>query len=226
LATKSVEERLDSLETQNKELRFDNERLQAVIEIQNLMGRYEYLHTAMQHRKIAELFAKKSPEVSAEMAGLGNWIGAEGIDKLFCGMFYLIEEDPRGKMFMHTLTTPVIEVAGDGKTAKGIWLSPGQETAPDRKTGRFQAAWAWCSYECDFIKEDGRWKFLHFRLNPILYAPYEKSWVEVPYNPPEFGAHLPDKVKPTKPNNNWPAWSPTVSPTDKRLPPEPYETLK
>ena len=41
-------------------------------------------------------------------------------------------KDPRPLMecSVHTLVTDVIEVAADGKTARGIWISPGTETAP------------------------------------------------------------------------------------------------
>ena len=35
-----------------------------------------------------------------------------------------------GEFAMHTSTTPVIEVARDGKTAKGIWYSPGMGLTP------------------------------------------------------------------------------------------------
>lgn len=30
-----------------------------------------------------------------------------------------------GILPVHSLTTPVIEVAADGKTARGVWISPG-----------------------------------------------------------------------------------------------------
>ena len=49
----------------------------------------------------------------------------------------------KGGMMMHAMDTAVIEVAKDGKTAKGVWLSPGHESCyipdfskfPDWKKG-------------------------------------------------------------------------------------------
>jgi hypothetical protein len=48
----------------------------------------------------------------------------------------------------HCLTSPVIQVAKDGKTAKAIWFSPGVEGNQ----------WAYGKYAIDFVKEDGQWK--------------------------------------------------------------------
>ena len=65
-----------------------------------------------------------------------------------------------------------VEVAKDGKTAKGVWLSPGHESCyipdfskfPDWKKGdplpenleiMSSCEWAWSKYYVDFIKEDG-----------------------------------------------------------------------
>jgi hypothetical protein len=57
-------------------------------------------------------------------------------------------------MIMHTLTTPIIEVAGDGKTAKGMWYSPGQVTEVGQD-GKPMAMWMWEKYGADFER---RWQ--------------------------------------------------------------------
>ena len=64
-------------------------------------------------------------------------------------------------MFLHPTTTPYIEVAGDGKTAKGVWISPGIITGKVGATGTLKAIWAWGSMGVDFVKEDGQWRFCH-----------------------------------------------------------------
>ncbi len=51
----------------------------------------------------------------------------------------------------HILTSAVIEVADDGKTAKAVWYSPGivsEGSAPNWMT-----AWIYELYACDFVKE-------------------------------------------------------------------------
>ena len=80
-----------------------------------------------------------------------------------------------GWMKMHTLCTPYIIVAGDGKTAKGTWESPGFATMI--REGRLQAVWMWERFAADFIKEDGEWKIWHLNALSQFNTPYEKSWV-------------------------------------------------
>lgn len=223
----TMEQKVDLLIRQNEELKFELERAKAVNEIQNLMSTYQYYHTAMRHDLVAELFSKNE-NVCCYMSGLGNWKGPEGIHRLFHGFFNLVEKDNRGAMMMHTLTTGVIVVADDGKTGKGIWLSPGHETAP-RPDRTFDVQWAWAAYDCSFIKEDGQWKILTFRLIPIIKSPYDTDWSQIIYNKP-----LPDDVDPTQMppharaderNTDWPAWNTEKIPELNPVPPAPYATL-
>ena len=93
------------------------------------MSRYEYFHTADMQEETVELYAQKAPDVSAEIANWGVYEGIEGIKRLFIGLHRQGGEEALvGSMHMHTLTTPVIEVAEDGKTAKAVWISPGHES--------------------------------------------------------------------------------------------------
>jgi len=197
------------------------QHLEDIREIQNLMGRYEYLHTAGMHEETAELFAKKTPGVRAEIDDWGVYEGTEGIQRLFVGVHQYAEGDRIGHMHMHTLTTPVIEVAGDGETAKGVWISPGHATAPFE--GELKAYWAWLKYGVDFVKEGGKWKFWHFHMYPIFLTPYDKSWVGATKStsaPP-----IPDELKSDRPMSYWWAYSPTAVTENIPAPPEPYETF-
>lgn len=65
-----------------------------------------------------------------------------------------------GYMAVHPLTTPLIEIAGDGKTAKGLWYCIGQETSrkPD---GTSDPVWFSEKVGADFIKEGDEWKIWH-----------------------------------------------------------------
>ena len=107
MAEKSLEERI--------------ERLEAVHEIQNVMGRYSYLHTAGMQEETVELWAKKTHGVVANVPSFGLYEGFEGIKRLYVGAHNCFEGDRIGQMHMHTLTTPVIEVAGDvGPSARRL----------------------------------------------------------------------------------------------------------
>ena len=75
MVTGNLEERLALLEK-------ETERLKAVHEIQNLVGKYQVLHTPKTIHRSWELFALKQPDVSVEIAVWGVFMGAESIKKL------------------------------------------------------------------------------------------------------------------------------------------------
>jgi hypothetical protein len=195
------------------------QRMEDIHQIQNLMSRYEYWHTAGMHEKVLDMYAKKTPGVSVEIANLGIYEGQEGIRRFWIGANMQADQNRVGLMIVHTLTTPVIEVAGDGKTAKAIWISPGHETVP--RGGKFTALWSWNKYGVDFVKEDGVWRFWHFHLYRMFKSPYDKSWVDIPLVPNPV---LPDELKPDRPpTNNW-VYSTTATTENIPAPPEPYDT--
>jgi hypothetical protein len=81
-----------------------------------------------------------------------------------------------GNFSMRTLTTPIIEVAGDGKTAKGYWYTIGWTSG--MHDGKGEAQWSFERYGIDFVKEDGDWKIWHFHVYNDFDTPYEKNWVQ------------------------------------------------
>jgi hypothetical protein len=199
------------------------QRLKDINEIQNLMGTYEFWHTAgLNKETVEQLWAKKTPGVRTEIANFGVYDGPEGTRKFWYEMQGATHGDRKGHMHLHTLTTPIIQVAGDGKTAKGVWISPGVETAP----GPDKPLWAWVKYGIDFVKEDGKWKFWHFHLYRIFMTPYDKSWKEVPLaqHPHTFDS-IPDSIKPDRPPTY--SWSYSVDVPYENIPapPEPYNVF-
>ena len=59
----------------DKSLEKKLERLEAVHEIQNLMGRYSYYHTADMQEGTVALWAKKTPGVVANVPSFGLYKG-------------------------------------------------------------------------------------------------------------------------------------------------------
>jgi hypothetical protein len=208
MGEKSVEERI--------------QRLEDISEIENLMAKYAYLHTAGRHEETAELFAKNTPGVRAEIGRLGRWEGNEGIYKAMVKNHKFLGVGSPGGLFVHTQTTPVIEVAGDGKTAKGVWMSPGLETRKNPDTGELTGYWLWGNYGVDFVKEDGKWKFWHFHVYPYIMTPYDKSWTEptTVASPP-----VPDDIKPDRPGTSSNMYTTTAEIKFDPVPPEPYESF-
>jgi hypothetical protein len=189
-------------------------------EIRNLMGRYEYLHTDGLHEETANLFARHTPGVKLEIANFGVYDGFESIRRFYVGANAFAEGDRIGHLHLHTLTTPVIEVAADGQTAQGVWISPGVETGPRRDSGEMMAMWQWVKYGVDFVKEDGRWRFWHFHMYRIFMAGYDQSWADVPPRPP---ATLPPEIGPDRPNTYEWIYGPQATTENVPVPPAPFE---
>jgi len=131
-----------------------NQKIQRALdiaEVQNVMSKHAYYHGAGHHlQELKDIWVKEDGACAA-MASFGQnhgyWVGMERIKRFYGEMneknrkknLEMVSElhpevenrkenEGVGSMIMHTLTTPIIEVAGDGKTAKGMWYSPGQVT--------------------------------------------------------------------------------------------------
>lgn len=234
MATRTLEQRL--------------ERAEAYIAVNNLIGRYGFYMNGQQWARIPELFAQKTPGVTSEVTSNGVYKGIEQVRKLWGGFLagprmlaegateaekerYRKERDRIGRLTVHQFTTPVIEVAGDAKTARGVWMSPGQSSMRDEK-GDLQAYWLFGKIEADFVKEDGEWKFWHHHAYITIRTKFEESWVKSAEAGKKWypGAH--DKMHS---RDDFPADAPT---TYHRMydpetaldmvpaPPEQYETYK
>ena len=105
------------------------ERLEAVQACRNLMGKYSYYHTAFRNKEYIDLWAKREDDLL--VMPWGSYQGFEGVKACYM-KDHGDRSDPqvpdslKGAVMMHEMDTEVIEVAEDGKTAKGAWLSPGQ----------------------------------------------------------------------------------------------------
>ncbi len=91
-------------------------------DIENLFSNYMYLHNAFQDEKIKALWAKRgTPGMSAQYSNNGVYTSYDSIMAYHTG-----RPTPTGKLIFHYTTTPSIQVAGDRKTAKGVWIAAGQ----------------------------------------------------------------------------------------------------
>jgi len=145
-------------------------------------------------------------------------------------------------LIVHTLTTPVIEVAGDGLTAQGVWISPGVETVPGGHTAPaqledgvwvsaeeqidladqgFRATWAWVRYGVDFVVEDGEWRIWRLAIHRLFTALHDQDWLDtLPRHLPPF----PDELKPNRANpHDW-VFSRDAVIENVPAPPKRYET--
>ena len=82
-----------------------------------------------------------------------------------------------GSLCVENLSTHIIEVAGDGKTAKGIWyiLTTDIDIGP---SGEPEAYWYWGRMGIDFIKEDGAFKIWHMMYAEDLSGQMGYDWTK------------------------------------------------
>jgi hypothetical protein len=211
MAKKSIEERL--------------QRVQAFQEIQNIMGRYAYITMAQAQEERVALFAKKAPGVRVYFGEQGYFEGPEAPEKAWGGMSASMVEGGRdsraGIMPIHAPICPVIEVAGDGKTAKGVWVGLGLLAMKNRETGEPTGAWEWDKYGVDFIKEDGKWKIWHFHIYRLLHGwGVDEKWTEQFKKPePALGLKMDGPAVDDNP------YRPDTIQRMVPRPPEPYETF-
>ena len=158
--------------------------------VENLFSRYMYLHNAFRDADIIPLWAKPgTPDIRSQYSNLGVYTNWNSITQ-----YHRDRPAPRGKLLHHYITTPMIEVAGDGQTAKGLWIVNGLESGlTDPEHARAMPDWmfektmvggkkvwmhnVYLKYGIDFIKQDGEWKIWHFHCFEVARAPYGMGWI-------------------------------------------------
>lgn len=129
-------------------------------EINNLMSLHAWYHAALMHDvEIDEIWSKRD-DIVLWFQQSGCFKGPKTIKEAYGKR--VSRESTKGFFTWHTITTPVVEVATDGKTAKGIWYTPG--VAGFFKDGKSNFNWMFEKYGVDFIREDGVWKIWHMHV--------------------------------------------------------------
>jgi hypothetical protein len=127
-----------------------------IAEINNLMSLHAWYHAAfMNDVELEEIWSKKDDIVWAQ--NTGYWIGPKAI-KAYYGR-KVDRASTKGSFVWHTITTPVVEIARDRQTAKGVWYTPGI-------VGEFKGGFMWMfeKYGVDFVRENGVWKIWHMHV--------------------------------------------------------------
>ncbi len=151
----------------------------AAREVENVMNRYEYMMSHDQFQYVYDnLFATHMPDVFMEVP-FGRWTGPESVRRCVIGYHSALccdaQGNPRpGVLFYNANTQPIIEVADDLKTAKGLWVCPGY-SAKDLPDGSFDCGAGTAVRACDFIYDarDGRWKMWHYAVSGLTSHPYD-----------------------------------------------------
>ena len=145
------------------------QRLEATLEIQKLQSKYaHYLFTQQFDRIFAECFARDLRDVSVEFSDSGVYRGADSVRALY-EAFEATKRIP-GFFILHMTVNPYIEIAGDGRSARSHWLSPGAAGSDT------SASWIWGTCYVDYVKEGDAWRIAHTNLAPLFRNRYESSW--------------------------------------------------
>jgi hypothetical protein len=160
-----------NLEELNKKVQY----LADMEEIKQLQNRYQYWLFKQDWEKVVErCFVTKTPGARMEASDSGVFKEIEGIKRFFLDHMARLSFK-KGFFTMHMAVDPVIEIAKNGQSAKGIWFTPGCFGAAGAED-----CWVWGIYMIDYIKEDGAWKLWHVIMTPFFRTPYHKGWSEVP----------------------------------------------
>ncbi len=170
----------------------DVELLEDQRDIENLQRIYGYFVDKGLWSEAAALFADSG---TFEIAGRGVY---EGRAHVLAYLRSIDKEGPRwGRLYDRMQLQGIVNVAPDGRSAKGRWHLLAQEA----DWGNF-AQWGVGVYENDYVKQNGVWKIAHVRLVPTMYTPYEDGWGKTalaqqgfagtrkPDAPPTLGAGL------------------------------------
>ena len=175
--------RIENPKRTQEEMSLQFQRLKAARTCENLAGTFSYLFSANRMEELAGLFAH-TPQDKITMP-YGVYQGADAAQRCFVkDMVDLDDPDEdrrealKGRMMISDLCTPLVEVAGDGKTAKGLRISPGLEA---HRTGDgSQGWWTWCKFSVDFLLTEEGWKIWHLGKYLYFSTEYTKSWAKSP----------------------------------------------
>ena len=161
-------------ENRKRDLIKNIEKLEAYQEIQNEMGRTVAAFNFRQADRVLSHFALNQADVSLEYADEGVFEGKEAVETIVNEVVGAPQKP--GEMLDIQLTTPMIEVAGDLKTAKAVWWSLGVEGLSKFRE-KPMAIISLGMVPGTHVKEEGEWKILSGAWQRTTKNEYHKGWV-------------------------------------------------
>jgi SnoaL-like domain len=195
----SGSDRVNALEHQVSQLETQAVRLEDVRDIERLQRAYGYYLDAAQWDQIADLFADDG---SIEIGLDGLYKGKERVRQYLHALGHGRVGLAYGELNTHMILQPVIDLAPDGRTAKGRWRAV-------IMTGSYgkSADWGEGPYENDYVKQQGVWKIAKLHWYQTYMVPYRGGWAK---NKDVNGGiyvskQLPPDAPPTERYETWPS---------------------
>ncbi|MGH8220014.1 MAG: nuclear transport factor 2 family protein, partial [Steroidobacteraceae bacterium] len=190
--TKTIEQEVSHLQTQAA-------RVEDVSDIERLQRAYGYYLDAAQWDQMADLFADDG---SIEIGLDGVYRGKERVRQYLHALGHGHVGLSYGELNTHMILQPVIDVAPDGRTAKGRWRAV-------IMTGMYgkSAYWGEGPYENDYVKQNGVWKIEKVHWYQTYMVPYRGGWAKnKDVNQGIYvSKQLPPDSPPTERYDTWPS---------------------
>ncbi len=176
---------VEELEAKVKMLENKVRTLEDIEAIKKLQRAYGYYLEHWMAEDLIDLFSD-SPEASLRIAA-GEYRGKDSILRFFR---HGNENTPMKKEdnpeFLHQVMqlSGIVNVAPDGKTAKGRWYGFGANAFP--VPGGVNPGWMNGVYEVEYTKENNIWKLLKVRWCMTFHAPWALSFVDPKERVDEF----------------------------------------
>jgi len=231
------------------------DRAEAAVECEKVMSRHVYYHAGGIHRQEIEEFWVKGEKCTwahafGQFGNKSNYIlnyadnQERDCREVFDEVVKIYPEiaDPKRvpdyraicEEAMHFTVSPIIEVAEDGQTAKGLFYTPGVIFSTLNPEEAREGMWMWERYGADFVKEDGKWVYQNLKVCPDLSNQMDTpDWPVAPKPrmappPPEEGEEAPAPAP--KHDVTWPgplyySLTPTQTPQEVPFIPVPYRTF-
>ncbi len=157
------------------------DRAEAALEVENLHALHVYYHGMGHHRE--ELEDLWLQDGISWTHNYGTWFREKFFQNYVEGQeaesretyAQLLEKYPEVKEHewgwramngqpIHAICSPIIEVAEDAQSAKGLWYTPAGAFTNIDPSGKKFGMWMWERYGGDFVKTEAGWRYQNLRI--------------------------------------------------------------
>lgn len=168
------------------------DRIWNVEQVKTLMHKRVYLQTADRRQEELDTMWVSGPDYRETASYGSNWgyyVGMDEIRRYYVDRHRSALEEQKaangaaepnlGNLYAHPLSTGLVELAKDGKTAKGLWYSIGNE-AMARPDGTAHVQWMLGKVAADFVREEDGWKLWHLVVSTDVDCQAGHNYGEYP----------------------------------------------
>lgn len=101
------------------------------------------------------------------------WEAYPEVREFFGTTRHMMEYRALNEEAMHLITTPIVEVAEDGQSARCLFYTPGLIFSTLNPQQEREGQWMSERYGADFVRENDEWLYLNLRICPDIIAPMD-----------------------------------------------------